>query len=629
MGETLLYSQRLHGITEKRRILTEIDTIQRELEQQKLKLQQLKRKSLRDRWLMDGLPASPGAEIENPFSETEDRIHQLQEELDRLQSQLVHLENPGESQPKIEKGKNPVPHTQLVNGERQATEENKSSEEQKEGPEESFVGFQREKQNGNIPSTDSDSKLSIEITTGHPIPAPRGKKIEASKQNEITQSHNQEAPNKKSENLDILQGPQDQAVQNIKNINLKAEHQNQTAEELHQNHENQNLGHVVNLGSQEHNTIYSNTLSSADQNENVLNKIFNQNSDSILEESKIEEENQTQEANVKEVHYKQQPIPILREEKNNQEPISTNQDDSQGKNQDQNQDESHESQSDDQNRNPQPNTETLLETQDKNHDQKQYENKESPLQTVENNQDQDYKQDQSLIHEDQTHETLPVTEDLNKNLDHGQELPPVTHDKKEGQREASLDVPLDNENQTLELMPVTEDQKQSYDSSSQDQNSLPTTQDQSQYQNQKQEFTSLINENNHSSILLSKDQNHDQLSTLLDQKQEFFKDQEQNQSSILPCREEKQVAQVHISQVVVVATTPPKLDQHSFTNQQGSSANAEIGTTAGGNSSPESQPLLHKPEVTKPSSAHGTNTAETRNEKIRTKEKTCQCCVVM
>uniref|UniRef100_A0A4W4FFC7 Paralemmin 3 n=1 Tax=Electrophorus electricus TaxID=8005 RepID=A0A4W4FFC7_ELEEL len=59
MDETEKYQQRLRAIAEKLRVQEEQERAKREVEDEKLRLQQLKRKSLRDQWLMDGPPLSP------------------------------------------------------------------------------------------------------------------------------------------------------------------------------------------------------------------------------------------------------------------------------------------------------------------------------------------------------------------------------------------------------------------------------------------------------------------------------------------------------------------------------------------------------------------------------------------
>ncbi|XP_077380401.1 paralemmin-3 isoform X2 [Festucalex cinctus] len=58
MDEAEKYQQRLEAIAEKRRLQEEQERAKREMEDEKLRLQQLKRKSLRDQWLMEGAPLS-------------------------------------------------------------------------------------------------------------------------------------------------------------------------------------------------------------------------------------------------------------------------------------------------------------------------------------------------------------------------------------------------------------------------------------------------------------------------------------------------------------------------------------------------------------------------------------------
>ncbi|XP_077574681.1 paralemmin-3 isoform X2 [Stigmatopora nigra] len=58
MDEVEKYQQRLEAIAEKRRLQEEQEQAKREMEDEKLRLQQLKRKSLRDQWLMEGAPLS-------------------------------------------------------------------------------------------------------------------------------------------------------------------------------------------------------------------------------------------------------------------------------------------------------------------------------------------------------------------------------------------------------------------------------------------------------------------------------------------------------------------------------------------------------------------------------------------
>ncbi|GAA6066874.1 paralemmin-3 isoform X1 [Tachysurus ichikawai] len=59
MDEAEKYQQRLQAIAEKRRLQEEQDRAKRQLEDEKLRQQQLKRKSLRDQWLLEAPPLSP------------------------------------------------------------------------------------------------------------------------------------------------------------------------------------------------------------------------------------------------------------------------------------------------------------------------------------------------------------------------------------------------------------------------------------------------------------------------------------------------------------------------------------------------------------------------------------------
>lgn len=93
MDETEKYKQRLEAIAEKRRLQEEQDRARRDMEDEKLRLQQLKRKSLRDQWLMEGAPLSPTSlDAQSPRSplwgsqaqEMEKRIDKLESESQRL-----------------------------------------------------------------------------------------------------------------------------------------------------------------------------------------------------------------------------------------------------------------------------------------------------------------------------------------------------------------------------------------------------------------------------------------------------------------------------------------------------------------------------------------------------------------
>ncbi|XP_040042037.2 paralemmin-3 isoform X2 [Gasterosteus aculeatus] len=93
MDETEKYQQRLEAIAEKRRLQEEQDRARRDAEDEKLRLQQLKRKSLRDQWLMDKAPSSPTS-LEAPSPRSPLRgsaAKEIEESTDRLQSESQRL----------------------------------------------------------------------------------------------------------------------------------------------------------------------------------------------------------------------------------------------------------------------------------------------------------------------------------------------------------------------------------------------------------------------------------------------------------------------------------------------------------------------------------------------------------
>ncbi|KAM5238024.1 paralemmin-3 [Ctenodactylus gundi] len=100
MAESSLYRQRLEVIAEKRRLQEEISAARRELEEEKLRVERLKRKSLRERWLMDGAaegpepPEDPAAkDPQSPERQAQARIRDLEDSLFTLQSQLQLLQS--------------------------------------------------------------------------------------------------------------------------------------------------------------------------------------------------------------------------------------------------------------------------------------------------------------------------------------------------------------------------------------------------------------------------------------------------------------------------------------------------------------------------------------------------------
>ncbi|KAM5308166.1 paralemmin-3 isoform 2-T2 [Glossophaga mutica] len=99
MAESSLYRQRLEVIAEKRRLQEEIRAARGELEEEKLRVERLKRKSLRERWLMDGAEGHDGPEDatlqdpQSPEGQAQARIRNLEDSLFTLQSQLQLLQS--------------------------------------------------------------------------------------------------------------------------------------------------------------------------------------------------------------------------------------------------------------------------------------------------------------------------------------------------------------------------------------------------------------------------------------------------------------------------------------------------------------------------------------------------------
>ncbi|XP_034442013.1 paralemmin-3 isoform X4 [Hippoglossus hippoglossus] len=100
MDETEKYQQRLEAIAEKRRQQEEQDRTRRELEDEKIRLQQLKRKSLRDQWLMEGAPLSPASpDPQSPRSPLwGSPTHESENHINTLQSKSLQLDEEKEEQ---------------------------------------------------------------------------------------------------------------------------------------------------------------------------------------------------------------------------------------------------------------------------------------------------------------------------------------------------------------------------------------------------------------------------------------------------------------------------------------------------------------------------------------------------
>ncbi|XP_042341344.1 paralemmin-3 isoform X2 [Plectropomus leopardus] len=100
MDETEKYKQRLEAIAEKRRLQEEQDRARRDMEDERLRLQQLKRKSLRDQWLMEGAPLSPTSpDVQSPRSPLwGSQAQEIEKRIDKLQSENQWLAEEEEKQ---------------------------------------------------------------------------------------------------------------------------------------------------------------------------------------------------------------------------------------------------------------------------------------------------------------------------------------------------------------------------------------------------------------------------------------------------------------------------------------------------------------------------------------------------
>ncbi|XP_062308666.1 paralemmin 1a isoform X1 [Osmerus eperlanus] len=91
ISEDLSHQDRVHAITEKKKRLTEIENKMRLLEDDKRKLQYLKSKTLRERWLMDVVQPEQ-EEVKNMLHLDETRVKELEEGIIRLKQELEELE---------------------------------------------------------------------------------------------------------------------------------------------------------------------------------------------------------------------------------------------------------------------------------------------------------------------------------------------------------------------------------------------------------------------------------------------------------------------------------------------------------------------------------------------------------
>ncbi|XP_067409347.1 A-kinase anchor protein 2 isoform X2 [Emydura macquarii macquarii] len=97
MAEAELHKERLQALAEKRKRQTEIEGKRQQLEDQILQLQHFKSKALREKWLLQGIPAGSAEEEEArrrqseedelKVKKLEDSIHRLEQEIEKLESE--------------------------------------------------------------------------------------------------------------------------------------------------------------------------------------------------------------------------------------------------------------------------------------------------------------------------------------------------------------------------------------------------------------------------------------------------------------------------------------------------------------------------------------------------------------
>nr|XP_015103811.2 A-kinase anchor protein 2 isoform X7 [Vicugna pacos] len=96
MAEAELHKERLQAIAEKRKRQTEIEGKRQELDEQILLLQHSKSKVLREKWLLQGIPAGTAEEEEarrRQSEEDEFRVKQLEDNVQRLEQEIQALES--------------------------------------------------------------------------------------------------------------------------------------------------------------------------------------------------------------------------------------------------------------------------------------------------------------------------------------------------------------------------------------------------------------------------------------------------------------------------------------------------------------------------------------------------------
>ncbi|XP_072547139.1 palmdelphin isoform X2 [Salminus brasiliensis] len=97
MEEAELLKERLQAITDKRKIQEDIAAKRLEIDREKLKLQHLKKKSMRDLWLMDGASAGNGQGTQKAQEDAQQtkllqrNIHRIEKEIEALEREELNI----------------------------------------------------------------------------------------------------------------------------------------------------------------------------------------------------------------------------------------------------------------------------------------------------------------------------------------------------------------------------------------------------------------------------------------------------------------------------------------------------------------------------------------------------------
>ncbi|XP_002940662.1 paralemmin-3 isoform X2 [Xenopus tropicalis] len=650
MGESQTFSRRLHEITERRNILSEVERTQRELEQKRISLQQLKRKSLRERWLMDGVVPSPGAEMDNPLFQTESKIQQLEKELESLQMQLLRLENPMAVPPEAKTIQAP-----FVNGEKIQKEGGQTggAKEVSTGQAKDSHGIIHEEQ-----ATKEDHTLGQDSGTGQAIPAENKANLE------LNVEH-QDIEHQKVESADL----------NQEHEKLSPEHpvQNQTVQHLEKNQ-----AHLDQEHTKKNQDGQDGILEYLTQGQQLENPNLQHLDRYLVTEVTMEHEKQNLEPGTIQ-HHTVQHLENTQEHQD-QEKTEKNQDEHHGILEHIIQDQQNENPNlghldkylvteKTLEINPLENVSVQIQNQStSDHSQNQTEAKlptDIPQQKALESKTQTTDHVSELVHTKQDHSQEHVTTDQTQ----GQELfssssepteeesVSLAQDEKLDQHSESVstvhevhDGPSENQKPVI----TSEDQNHGYMSLSnaqnQDQGSALPEKDlehtqkpdlSHEFESEASSLTGLISV----STLLSMEQNQesteetsksvalDELSDLLNTdmiKQSLLMSKSLEESPSLPLTE-----QIQETMCQSVFIPDLKKDQSDPEVMQKSSSSEPAPSTlpqsssAEGNSSPESQPLLQKSQGTDSQQAQGGNTATPPEEDRRVKKKSCHCCVVM